>query len=541
MSDAPNLRAGGWGRAAGWGLLALVLSASFSLAVHRSIAPANDLWDYAQEARQIARGEGFTSLYTYPALLDVPGPEGQAGAPFPVRWRLPLFAALGAVLLSLGIPLPLGFFLVGVASHALLVALVFLLGTHLHSARAGAIAAACAVASPLLLDAFSPALSQAPAAALALGVWLLLLRGPGPAATVGAALCAAAAWYLRGESLLMVPVWIWIALRKGGAMRAAIFGGVYAGLCLPWPVYLDMVGGSSAPIQGNPMLLYTPEYPGYSSSRTYGEPLPGAFDYAFRHPGTFAWRWVKDVAGFGIDLLAALGPVAMGLAIAGLLLREAKERWASLRPAWPLLVAGAVQIAAFACLERSPRFLVPVVPLACVTLGLAAAPALDRICGRPRVMALIAILILERAVVVAFDTREAARRFPPMPASAAAELGERLGPKRSAGAPAPAASDGPAASAAMMARAPVIWSDAPDWVAWHFDRPALLLPLWRQRERIAADYPVGAIFLSPNARARNLADGEGDWVRAIDQNAAIEKFGAPEVLPSGARVYLRRE
>ena len=44
-----------------------------------------------------------------------------------------------------------------------------------------------------------------------------------------------------------------------------------------------------------------------------------------------------------------------------------------------------------------------------------------------------------------------------------------------------------------------------------------------------------------DARARNLADGEGDWVRAVDQNAEIEKFGAPEVLPSGARVYLRRE
>ena len=95
---------------------------------------------------------------------------------------------------------------------------------------------------------------------------------------------------------------------------------------LPWPVYLDMVGGSSSPIQGNAMLLYTPEYPGYSSSRTYGEPLPGVLDYALRHPGMFAWRWAKDMAGFGIDLLVALGPIAMGLAIAGLLLREVKER-----------------------------------------------------------------------------------------------------------------------------------------------------------------------------------------------------------------------
>ena len=517
-------------------MLALLVSALFSLTVHPNISPANDLWDYAQEARQIARGEGFTSLYTYPVLLEVPDPVGQAGAPFPVRWRLPLFAALGAALLSLGVPLPAGFFLVGVFAHAAVVSLVFLLAAHLHSARAGAIAAACAVASPLLLDAFSPALSQVPTAALALGVWLLLLRGTSPRATAGAALCAAAAWYLRGESLLMAPVWIWMAMRRGGPARALLFAGLYATFCLPWLVYLQMSEGSSTPIQGNPMLLYTPEYPGYSSSRTYGEAMPGVLDYVLRHPATFAWRWAKDMAGFGVDLLAALGPVAVGLGIAGLLFRETKERWASLQPAMPLLVAGAIQIAAFACLERSPRFLVPAIPLACAVVGLAAAPALDRICGLRRVVALIAILVLERSAVVAFDTREAARRFPAMPASVAVELKERL----AAGGARAVEADAAVSDAGMQWRAPVIWTDAPDWVAWHLDRPALLLPLWRQRERVAADYPVAAVFLSPDARARNLADGERDWVRVIEQNEAIEKFGAPEMLSSGARVYLRR-
>ena len=519
-------------QALGWGLAALILSTLFSFLVYPNIPPASDLWDYSQEARQIVRGQGFTSLYTYPVLLDVPGDAGQEGPPFPVRWRLPLFAALGAVLLLLGVPLPAGFFLLGIAAHAGLVALVFLLASHLHSARAGAIAAACAIASPLLLDAYSPALSQVPTAALAVAVWMLLLRGSGPRATVGAAICAAAAWYLRGESLLMAPLWIWVAMRHGGISRAAFFGAVYAALCAPWLVYLELVGGSSAPIQGNPMLLYTPEFPGYSSSRTYGEPMPGALEYILRHPAAFGWRWVKDFAGFGVDLLAALGPLGVGLGIAGLLLREAKGRWGFLRPAIPLIVAGALQVAAFSCLERSPRFLVPAIPLACIVVGMAAAPALDRICGVGRLVVLMAILILERATVVAFDTREAARRFPPMPASTASELRVRLG------SPAVAGLDR-STSAAMQMRAAVVWSDTPDWVAWHLDRPALLLPLWRQRDQIAGDYPVSAVFLSPDARGRNVADDEDGWVRAIDGRESLHKFSAPEVLRSGARVYVR--
>src|SRR2546422_9671041 len=251
-----------------WGLFAAIAATAFAIATSPNLPPASDVWDYAQEARQLARGAGFTSLYTYPTHLgsDVP--------PFPVRWRMPLYAALGAASLKAGLPLPAGFFAIGVLSHALLVALVFLLGARLHSARAGAIAAATALASPLLLDPYGAALSQLPAAALAVSVWLLLLRGGGIATACVAAIPAAAAWYLRGEALLMLPVWIWAASLGGRPRRGAAFGLLFAALCAPWVIALR-AGAGATPIQGNPMLLYTPHFPGYSSTRTYGEALPG--------------------------------------------------------------------------------------------------------------------------------------------------------------------------------------------------------------------------------------------------------------------------
>jgi hypothetical protein len=495
-----------------WAIFAAIVATVFALATYPNVPPASDVWDYSQEARQVARGEGFTSLYTYPTHL------GHDSAPFPVRWRMPLYAALGAVLLKLGVLLPAGYFAIGVVSHAILVGLLFLLTTHLHSARAGAIAAAAALASPLLLDPYSAALSQLPAAALALGVWLLLLRGGGTLSACGAAGLAAAAWYLRGESLVMIPVWIWAASSGGRPRRGAIFALFYTALCIPWIIALRAsAGGAAAPIQGNPMLLYTAQYPGYSSARTYGEALSGILGYAIQHPAAVLWRFIKDAVGYCVDLLWGLGPIAVGLAIAGLLLREANARWRSLAPALPLLLAAAIQIAAFSLLERSPRFLVPAVPLICAALGIAAAPSLDRFCGRRMVVAIFALLLLERGATLAFATREAARRFPPLPTAIAAEVAGHLkGQPRSA----------------------LLWTDVPDWIAWHLDRPALLLPLWRQSDRVAADHPTAGIFLSPNAGARNLADGEVEWARRIERGEPIPKFIGPDLLTGGARLYL---
>src|SRR5258708_37600351 len=124
-SKAPS-----WRVAFLWFLLALVAGLFFAHAALPGIAPASDLWDYAQEARQLARGDGFTSLYTYPVFL------GQDQPPFPVRWRMPLYAALGALLLKLGIALPAGVLYPGAGAHALLVALPVWLAGRIFSPRA---------------------------------------------------------------------------------------------------------------------------------------------------------------------------------------------------------------------------------------------------------------------------------------------------------------------------------------------------------------------------------------------------------------------
>ena len=88
-----------------------------------------------------------------------------------------------------------------------------------------------------------------------------------------------------------------------------------------------------------------------------------------------------------------------------------------------------------------------------------------------------------------------------------------------------------------------VWTDVPDWTAWHLDRAALLLPRWRQMDRLDAACPAGAILLSPDVRARNQVDGEVDWVRAIDTGDSIPKWesrartGAAPALPTTALIF----
>ncbi len=503
-----------------WAILALAIGVLFAAAVLPGIAPTSDLWDHSQQARQIVRGEGFTSLYTYPLYL------GHDDPPFPVRWRMPLYAVLGALLLKLGIGLPAGFLYLGAVAHALLVALTYRLGTQLHSARAGSWAAACALACPLLLNPYNPGMSQAPAAVLGLTVWLLLLGSRGVVAAAIAAVAAAGVWYFRLESLLFVPIWLWVAIRRGPTAagpepdasrrwaRAVTFASVYAALTVPWLIASQRVRGGFSMY---PMLLYTAEYPGYSSLRILGVDLPGVMQYVSSHPGAFAFRFLKDVAGYLVDIVEGLGPVVLGAAVAGIVFGGLRHRSEGIRRCAPLLLAIGLQILAMSALERSPLFLVPVVPLGLVIISIAAAPALARVTDRRLLAVLLLAVTAERGGRVLFQRKDAVRRFPPVPVSTASVLIE-------------SASQWPEG---------LVLSDAPDWIAWHLGRPAIFFPLSSQLDSLCEARPVAAIWLSPAARARNVADGDSVWVGKMDRGDGLRGFRGPEALADGSQLYFR--
>src|SRR5256885_8238183 len=92
----------------------------------------------------------------------------------------------------------------------------------------------------------------------------------------------------------------------------------------------------------------------------------------------------------------------------------------------PLLIAIAWQILAMSALERSPRFLTPVLPLACVVLGIAAAPGLARLARRRALIAVFTAIVLERGANVIYQRGDAHRRFPPVGPATESVLAERI-------------------------------------------------------------------------------------------------------------------
>jgi hypothetical protein len=259
--------------------------------------------------------------------------------------------------------------------------------------------------------------------------------------------------------------------------------------------------------------------------------MPGPLQFVVAHAGWFALRYVKDVAGYVVDFLGGLGPVAIGLLFAVVLVRggrgaaqgpgrPAEARVVPARYALPLALAIPLQILVLSALERSPRFLVPVIPIACIWIGCLAGPILADRLSRKLLLAWFAGLLLERGAALAFQRSEALRREPPLPRALSTALAPR---------------------AAGWPRGALVLSDVPDWVAWNLDRPALLLPLRRDLPRVTRDQRVAALLLSPRARARNEADRDEGWLASIEGAAPIPGYRGPETLPGGARLYTREE
>jgi len=444
---------------------------------------------------------------------------------------MPGYAVIGAGLLAVGIPLPLGFLLVGIVSHAILVGLVFSLASRLHSSFAGSVAAAIAVACPLLLDVYNPGMSQVPAATLVLLTWILVLRRGSSGTFAIAGLSAAAAWYLRAESSLMLPLWVAATLtvhigaaeRRSRWGRAGAFVGSYCLALVPWLVRSGLHAGGS-PIRGNPMLLYTPEYPGYSSARSVGHHLPGMIEYVLAHPLGFAVRYVKDATGYVLDLINGLGPIAIGLLVAGLLIRELQQTRLTATEQGRtgvlsmsiLILAIPWQIAFLSSLERSPRFLVPIVPIACCIIGIAVAEAVMRLRARALLLVLT-VLLAERSATIVFQYADARRRFPILSQASTRELKYYSEP---------------------LGKTDLILSDVPDWVAWHSNRPALLFPLWSDLPKLLDRRRVSAIWLSRGAQGRSAADRDSGWVETLRRIGEVPGFRGPFMLSDGVRLYL---
>lgn len=189
---------------------------------------SGDAYEYAEMARRLARGEGFTTGVIYPAELWLGAGAQHPAVKFPPAWPLVLagpFAVFGATD-------AVAHAVVGVL-FAALVATSAALATRLAGRGAGAIAALAVATSPQLLLLSLDAVSETFFALTLVACFLLCARRELPA--LGLGLCCALAYLARYNGAVLLPVlFALLWLRGGGVRGVAVCAIGFAALALPW-------------------------------------------------------------------------------------------------------------------------------------------------------------------------------------------------------------------------------------------------------------------------------------------------------------------
>jgi hypothetical protein len=360
----------------------------------------SDTWDYLQIARQMHRGCGLTSLFTYPPFLPeslprlTPGSK-RAGAVwtscpgFPLYWRQPGFPALIAAGFAVrGEPDPGVLLWIQGLAIVLLPLATFLLARLLVTPGWAFLAGLWTLLSPLAVSATSPFTATTWFAVLLALLTAALLAARRFLPGVGVLLGLIALFRL--ETWLLLPgllTVLWLSRTRRRPLAAALVL-LPAGLTvLPWFAHLAAESGSF--LYNTSSLLYhaTRSYPDWDSSRALAVRALTPWEFLADHPGEVLAKSGVNLLRFGRDLVLLPSPfLAPFLWLA--VLRLPAER----RPR-AFLVGGAVAllilVLALAPLEYAPRFLAGLAPL--LTVG--AAIGLSRFPRYRRELATVASVI----------------------------------------------------------------------------------------------------------------------------------------------------
>jgi hypothetical protein len=366
--------------------LAIALAALFVYLVYggahiRELGDANAL-DYAQIARHLARGEGFTTSFIRPlSLAQVQNISHHPDLSYPPLHPLwmSLFFRLGGAnhrmaAWSCGVP------------YLLSLPLVYLLGVRLFDRRVALLALALFGINYLCLQ-YAVSGLEVSLATLFVTLLLLALHAylSGEAASpVLAALCGVLVGLVCLVKyvyiVLLLPVLLAVLLRRGEKRyaEALLSLAMFAVVLAPWAIRNARVTGNpvftlrTAEIAGN-----TKTYKGQSLYRQYVSPVPATLSFLAKHPRE-AWMKIRPHTLHLYDATPRLGgQFIAALFIAAVLMRFANGPLRTIRLvhyAWIALMAATICL-----LSADTRLLVPLSPLVVVVGAACFLTLLDRL------------------------------------------------------------------------------------------------------------------------------------------------------------------
>lgn len=426
------------------------------------VGPDAAVWDYLQQGRELARGNGFRSRLTYPVFLpaSLPAMGTEVQNDFPVLWRQPGFPLLVAAALLLGGEEPDALLVLQGLALVLLALGTFFLARYLVSTWWAGLAALWVLASPLVLGVGEPLAATTLYAALGAWLWLGALSAWGAGRTLLWGVGLGLLILFRLETWLIAPALLLVLARtnRENPLAAVTMALVAAGLVLvPWGMRNFLVTGHPLGAAGG--LLAHLIGTGYAGEAARSVTAAGSDLSAFMlvDVGRTLAGTLRHLGAYARDLVWLPVPGAVVAAAVGLWRLRAEDE-----PArdllWGLAAAVAVLIPVLALATHSAELVAVLAPPLAVggVLGL-------RTLGRP---GLLVAGVLGLAGLGMLTTRLDAR---------APDAGADL-----------AARDLQILQMTPMVEAEaagaVVWTDAPGVYAWIWDRPALVLPVATEAE-----------------------------------------------------------
>jgi len=515
------------------GLLAFALIARAQLVGPTAVFVYPDSFYYADLGRQHARGEGFSTLITFPYIVSWMGDAGVSPQPpWPNVARFPLISVLYAPAFAVFGASPWTVYLIGATLHMLTAAATFLLGARLFGIGAGIVAALffagnvsqkgiaasgllelpaafCLVASTLLVLSLLDG-TWSRRRGLALGILLglsFLLRFDLLAMTVGAVSVLVvgrgrtgvrqAAWVLLGAA---IPPGLWMLHNWQAVGSAFVFLGFDR----------NVLGSAAA---ADP---YT-----HHAYRSVWSVLAERPEIVTSKLPQLLWPFTHWRILFGWDL-AWIGPAFL-LAFVVLCVRGHR----AVRPATFLLVTMVARSLIFSVTHHEPRFYTSYTPLLLVfVIGVAWMPlaSLLRLDVRPRLE--VGLAVLAGVLYVVLQPVMFRRTLTGALADAGAIPDARVVNVKN--------DDVYRSIRERTPRETVFATSQAEAMAWYADRPAIRLGIDGLRSVEDVGLQVdGLMFLTRNSanveRALQLHGWAGQFVRVLDNGTVTVWLRRPLV------------
>lgn len=374
------------------GVLAIIeMVALWVLSPHSFVYP--DAYHYAELGRQLYRGEGFTSLQTYPYILSWYESHGiPLTPPWPNVARFPLITVLYAAVFHLTGPTVDGVLLTGAVGFVLLAVCVTVLGARLFSPMVGLITGLAICFHGWLVSFVFSGLLETWAATLVVAVaWALLSAHRSLRHAVLLGLLLALAFLLRYDLLVLVPAAFFsLAFAHRQELWRSTLGIVlgFSTLVLPWV-------GRNLAVTGDPVAMLSIDRNLFRASEMGADPYAKGIASSFfdqlaenlemifgkLSSWSYAFHRPELLAGEG-NLWIALVAVASILWLGG---HRRQQIWIFLAGSY------ALRVLLLSMMHHERRFYSSFVPMV-LLLGIGglwvllvekALPLLERLRGRP--------------------------------------------------------------------------------------------------------------------------------------------------------------